>query len=63
MERDVGSASDPWWVVLVATAGLTLTLLMAADLYVELIAAGVAYAAAGVLVHYGTHSANQEATE
>ena len=63
MERDVGPASDSWWAVLVATAGLTVLLLLAADLYVELLAAGWAYAAAGVIVHYGTHSANQEATE
>ena len=54
---------DSWSTAFVTTAGLTMLLLMAADLYVELIAAGSAYAASGVIVHYGTHSAPPEATE
>ena len=62
MESRDGPEMDPWPTAFVATAGLTMLLLLAADLYVELIAAGAAYAATGVIVHFGTHSAHPETT-
>lgn len=53
MRRAVGPSRDSWWTLFAVTAGMTTLLLLAADLYVELIALGAACAATGLIVPHG----------
>jgi len=62
MMRQVTAERDSSSVVVAVTAGLTTLLFLAADRYVELVAAGVAYVVAGVIVHQGTLCEDEETT-
>lgn len=46
--------ADPWWAVFWSTYVATSGLLLLGDRYVELLAAGAAYAATWVIVRAGT---------
>ena len=57
-----GPSRDSWSAAFAVTAGVTTLLLLAADLYLELIALGAAYAATGLIVSHGKRWDCEETT-
>ena len=49
MEEELRPEADPWWSVFTIVSVGTLGLLLVTDRYVELLAAGVAYAATWII--------------
>ena len=61
MERRAGE-TDPWWVVFTVMSVTTLGVLLMGDRYVELLAAGVAYAATWAIVRHENRPDREEQT-